>query len=50
MLFKKTSNIKDWESLFKTYTKGIGIILGNEKSVYDSYLGDKVGEVLTFKR
>ena len=42
ILFKKTSYIKDWESLFKTYPKGIGIIPGNEKSVYDSYLGDVV--------
>ena len=41
IIFKETSNIKDWNTLFKTYPKGVGCYEG-ENSVYDSYLGDVI--------
>jgi integrase len=39
ILFKDKSTIKDWDSLFKTYPRETGCYEGNEKSIYDSYLG-----------
>ena len=41
IIFKESSNIKDWDILFKTYPKGVGCYEG-ENSVYDSYLGDVI--------
>ena len=42
IVFKESSNIKDWDTLFKTYPKGVGVETGDEISVYDSYLGDVI--------
>ncbi len=41
-IFKDKSSIKDWDTLFKTYPKGVGVEPGDETSVYDSYLGDVI--------
>lgn len=40
IVFKDNSKIKDWDTLFKTYPKGVGVEPGEETSVYDNYLGD----------
>ncbi len=42
IVFKDKSPIKDWDTLFKTYPKGVGVEPGDETSVYDSYLGDVI--------
>jgi len=42
ILFKDTSTIKDWKTLFKTYPAETGCYEDDEKSVYDSYLGSVI--------
>ena len=42
IVFKEKSKIKDWDTLFKTFPKGVGVDPGQETSVYDSYLGDVI--------
>ena len=42
IVFKDNSVIQDWETLFKTYPKGVGCYDDVESSVYDSYLGDVI--------
>ena len=42
IIFKNKSPIKDWDTLFKKYPKGVGVEPGDEISVYDSYLGDVI--------
>ena len=42
ILFKDTSTIKDWKTLFKTYPAETGCYEGDERSVYDSLLGSAI--------
>ena len=42
IIFKNKSPIKDWDTLFKKYPKGVGVEPGDEIIVYDSYLGDVI--------